>query len=735
MDEVKKSLLIYDANLRLLEAQMSKRRCFSLSIISALLLVVILPGGASAQWSSNPLENLGVAVANGDQAVPKLAESPGGGCYISWFDNRSGSYCVYMQKLNSLGDAQWTPNGLLVSSHPQMTWLVDYDMTVDQDGNAVVVFADIRSGGTNDLDIFAYKISPDGSFLWGPDGIGLSERVNSNFEPAPKISVTSEGNFVVGWVKSGAAEVSCFQKISADGQIMWGESGIIISGAVGESITAPDLTAADNDHVVVIWKNSTGPPWAPTTYLYTQKFDPDGTALWNPAGVRIYDLGYISAWTYPEIQPDGSGGAFYTYHDSPVTGFYVWVQHVDSSGNLVFPMNGVQASLNSMDRIHMNPSLTYFPASDELFVFWVEANGGQSLFGVYGQKISPAGSLLWTDSGREFVALSGDQISFVRSAPAGEGIYVGYFRSPSVNSSAVKAFNIDLNGNLNWNPTVLSDASLGNKDDLLLVVNDEQRAFLAWDDARNDGGDIFAQNVNPDGTLGNAGPPPEVTITLIPENPPIVIPLSGGAFDFNIGAENLSGSPVTFDVWTYATLPNGSEYGPIINFQDLTLNAGASADRDRTQAVPASAPAGAYTYDGYAGVYPDQVYAEDHFDFIKSADTVDVVLYDNWDNWGEDFSTEGIMADLSAESYILMTAFPNPFNPETRLNFTLEESSEVTLAIYDVRGRLIDILTDGYCNAGNHQVTFNAADLPSGVYFARLTAADIRTTQKLLLLK
>jgi len=713
-----------------------KKNSFTTIIISISVFTVLLPLALFAQWSSNPLDNLGVSVAGGDQVVPKLAETPDGGCYLSWFDNRSGGYCMYMQHLNSLGEAQWQPNGLLISDHPQMTWLVDYDLTTDQDGNAVVIFADMRSGGSNELDVFAYKIGPDGSFLWGPDGIGLSEPVNSNFEPAPKISATSEGNFVAGWVKSGAAEVSCFQKISADGQIMWGESGIIISGAVGEGIAAPDLAASDNDQVVVIWKNSSGVPWAPTTYLYTQKFDPDGNALWDPSGVRIYDLGNMSAWTYPEIQSDGSGGALFTYHDSPTTGFYVWVQHVDSGGNLVFPMNGVQASLNSVDRLHMNPTLTYFPASDELFVFWVETNGGQSQFGVYGQKFSPQGDRLWTDNGREYVGLGGDQISFVRSAPAGNSIYVAYFESPTVNTSAVKAFNLDPDGNLNWNPTVLSDASLGGKDDLLMVVNTENRAFLAWDDARNDNGDIFAQNVNPDGTLGNTGPPPDVTITLIPENPPIVVPANGGAFTYNIGVANSSVAPELIDIWTMITLPNGSEYGPVINFQGFTLAAGSSADRDRNQAVPAGAPTGAYTYDAYVGVYPNIVFAEDHFDFEKSADPLDVILYDSWDNWGEDFAADGELTALTADSYVLLTAYPNPFNPETTLNFTLVNSSVISLIVYDVRGCQVAVLADGYRYAGTHQVTFDAADyLASGVYFARLTAENVQVTQKLLLLR
>ena len=82
--------------------------------------------------------------------------------------------------------------------------------------------------------------------------------------------------------------------------------------------------------------------------LYTQKFDVNGNPAWDPSGVLIYNLGSISAWTYPQILSDQNGGAFYTWYDSPsLAEFNVWVQHVDAAGNLVFPLNGIMFILFS----------------------------------------------------------------------------------------------------------------------------------------------------------------------------------------------------------------------------------------------------------------------------------------------------------------------------------------------------------------------------------------------------
>jgi hypothetical protein len=83
----------------------------------------------------------------------------------------------------------------------------------------------------------------------------------------------------------------------------------------------------------------------------------------------------------------------------------------------------------------------------------------------------------------------------------------------------------------------------------------------------------------------------------------------------------------------------------------------------------------------------------------------------------------------------LEPAFPNPFNPETYLNFDLPTAGSVTLAIYDPQGRRVSTLQNGWMNAGRYQAHFDASHLPSGVYLARLTTADFSRTEKLNLLK
>ena len=84
---------------------------------------------------------------------------------------------------------------------------------------------------------------------------------------------------------------------------------------------------------------------------------------------------------------------------------------------------------------------------------------------------------------------------------------------------------------------------------------------------------------------------------------------------------------------------------------------------------------------------------------------------------------------------ILLSAYPNPFNPATTIRFSVETHGYASLQIYDVAGRLVETLLNGKLNPREYEVIWNASELPSGVYFYRLEAGEVSRTRKLLLLK
>ena len=223
-----------------------------------------------------------------------------------------------------------------------------------------------------------------------------------------------------------------------------------------------------------------------------------------------------------------------------------------------------------------------------------------------------------------------------------------------------------------------------------------------------------------------------ITLTLTPHNPPIQIPAGGGSFQFDVLIENIISSPVTFDGWTEAILPSGSPY-PIFLRTDLNLPVGGSLSREINQFVPGGAPAGVYSYNAYVGTHPDIIIDSDSFPFEKLPGD-DTPTYDfGWALFGWDGEETPIIA--APKEFVLQPAYPNPFNPETQLTFSMPEAGEVSLVIYDVQGREIVSLINGFQPAGIYQRTFDASELSSGVYFACLKSEGFSQTRKMLLVK
>ncbi len=92
-------------------------------------------------------------------------------------------------------------------------------------------------------------------------------------------------------------------------------------------------------------------------------------------------------------------------------------------------------------------------------------------------------------------------------------------------------------------------------------------------------------------------------------------------------------------------------------------------------------------------------------------------------------------ASNSPMHHSLFQNYPNPFNPSTTINYDLPGSSYVTLKVYNMLGQPIVDLVACDQDAGNHQVQFDATNLPSGTYFYTLRAGGYRETKKLLLCK
>ncbi|MGE5313698.1 MAG: T9SS type A sorting domain-containing protein [Acidobacteriota bacterium] len=106
-----------------------------------------------------------------------------------------------------------------------------------------------------------------------------------------------------------------------------------------------------------------------------------------------------------------------------------------------------------------------------------------------------------------------------------------------------------------------------------------------------------------------------------------------------------------------------------------------------------------------------------------------ITLIKNWIDEGakEKPSATSVAERVSSsapKSFALLQNYPNPFNPSTTIGFALASCQYVRLRVYDVLGRAVGVLEEGVLDAGTYRFTYDASELPSGIYFYQLEAFD-----------
>ncbi|OQX70660.1 MAG: hypothetical protein B6D62_03950 [Candidatus Cloacimonas sp. 4484_275] len=447
-----------------------------------------------AQWNDDATSNTVISDLNGPQAIPKIGTHEDGDSYVGWFSNDNGNYDVRLQRFDANGNEQWPHNGILISNHEAMSWLTDWDLKVDYDDYAILAFQDIRTGNNN---VFVYRISPDGEFVWGADGIQLSD--SEAFDVSPKIAVTEANNIIIVWQ---ADSVIIMQKISPEGELLWGENGITLSGE--NTYSWPQPIAVGEDDIILKFYEDSGPVWAPVRHILAQRFDADGNPVWNENTV-ISDAGGISAWTQLlSGVPDDNDGFFIVWHDDRDANNLAdsFIQHVTADGETTFQDNGIPITTQSGYN-HFYPRVSYIPETEEIYIFWNEMDGNQNLRGIFGQKMNLSGDRLWGDTGIAFVSLSETNVLPIAVRKSETDVVVFFTEYQNSLASILKAMRINGDGNYIWEAEQISMSSLSSEKmhfDVNRFNNDQWIAV--WEDLRNDDGDIYGQNIHLNGELG-----------------------------------------------------------------------------------------------------------------------------------------------------------------------------------------------------------------------------------------
>jgi hypothetical protein len=489
-----------------------------------LLLLAFCPVIMEAQWSNDPAENTAVSDTDGILSNPHVAMTTSGNSYISWYSATEGlRFDVYLQNFGIAGNKLWEQDGLLVSAHPTFTWVTDYGLAVDNEGYAILAFQDKRDDVSN---AFAYRISPDGVFNWGEDGMRLTDSPDNDWWP--QVVVTGDNDFIFIYsiepLDTTQSWKIGFQKLDAAGNVVWDEN--ILTGPELDYYM-PQMLLTEQGNLIVSWLAKTSlpdsVPGQPNYFhVYLQKFNHDGQPIWSgPVQADTGNLmSYNSVYTIPYLTNNGADGAYVIWQSVFLGAPTIRVNDVGADGQVLWQENGIQVE-TSIQQQSISPSVLYDPADDHLYVFYLVYEYASSLdcWSIGGQKFSAAGDRLWGDQPKLMVPLmcsidSIYMVAFIKAAPDGrlclfyEKTYKSTIGPDTINQSDLFAGLVDTDGNYVWpGDKIPVSTVVGYKGYFTAGDYSEGQWITAWADNRQHPFqyayyNIYAQNISIDGTLG-----------------------------------------------------------------------------------------------------------------------------------------------------------------------------------------------------------------------------------------
>lgn len=263
-------------------------------------------------------------------------------------------------------------------------------MVSDSSNNIICALSDNRNGESN---IYIYKISTSGHFLWGYSGIELSLPGD---DVEPKLTSTSGGSVIVTWTNGSKVAM---QGLHHSGQTNFGSNPRVLEDPSDEiSFSAPQVVLVENETFILKYCIDNGGEWTSNRHIYAQKYDQGGSAIWNSPAV-ICNTGGIS---YDDkvlpIVTDSQNGIYLGWHDDrdETERPSAYIQYVSSSGAVQYE-NGL--SLYSSDSlISRDIQVAYDDINDKVYAVWTSHDDGNYYHSVYGQKIANH-EVQWEENG------------------------------------------------------------------------------------------------------------------------------------------------------------------------------------------------------------------------------------------------------------------------------------------------------------------------------------------------
>jgi len=497
------------------------------------------------------------------------------------------------------------------------------------------------------------------------------------------------GGIILVWedYRNGDADIYA-QRLDNTGLPLWGPNGIAVA-AFPTAQESPVIVADGAGGAVVAWQDLRNGQYD----IYAQAMTTNGGLRWDPAGIEICRA--TGHKILQVITSDAAGGAIIAWRDQRTGDSDIYAQRVTFAGTPSWLANGVGIcvvpGLQTSAKIEVDPR-------GGAYIVWRDRRNGAATSDIYAQSVTEDGVARWTSNGVPVCAAVQDQLEATIVPDGKFGLIVTWHDFRNGVHYDVWAQRIKPDGTPRWTVDGVRLTNATGQQTMPIVVSDGlSGAIVGWTDARVTRPDIYAQRVDSSGVIKWA-PADGVAICSSDSSQFIRTAVSdglGGAIfgwdddraGFNeVFAQAVGGDGVTH--WTGGGIKIATGSG----FRTLTT------------ACP----------DGYHGA----VFGWQDF---RGGINSDVYAYR--------ITSVGTAVEPTAAPRVparIYPARPNPFNPSTVLEFSLDVPSSVTFAIHDVQGRRVRVLTEGTLGVGRHTYRWDGADQQgracgSGVYFVKLS--------------
>jgi hypothetical protein len=611
---------------------------------------------------------------------------------VAWLDDRLNE-SIFAQKVDIWGNFFWPENGVEIVRNPGIDpefWNCCRPQIVpDEIGGAFIIFDGCVSFPDAGY-LYVQRVNENGIIQWPQPGIELE---SGSWPGTTRAVSDGQGGALVvccGWA-TGGHDIFVYQ-VESSGTINPNIHGFNICSANGVQF-APQLIPEESPSgpgAIVVWEDgrdvveSGSDIYAQKAVIIDDYIDTD----WKKNGVSVCNE--LGDQEFPQLVPDGVGGAIITWDDARSGEYHIYAQRVDNEGNCLWDTNGIPI-------ITASGMSNYWPLSNHqitsdgtggAIIAWDDSRNGNR--DIYVQRIDSLGIPLWMANGEPVCIANGDQ-KYCRIINNGRGEFIITWQDSRNGSNNVYAQKIDILGNTLWTENgVPISAAIGSQEWPYIASDNYGGAMITWQDNGSGNYDIYVQRVceyvAPIATLLQS------FSTSIEETTVIINwVLSSAGEDmqfFVLRSENSAGE------FHELCDPKIRVDGLSFTFSDSNVE-----------------PGTAYTYR------------------VKVLDEAGRRTL---------FETDPI--SIPSMPLTLYQNHPNPFNPTTTIRYFLPHASWVTLEIYDVAGRRVTRLVNEDQTKEIHSVKWNGKNMngnsvSSGIYFYRLKAGKETISRKMVFLR